>query len=256
MSLTDDMRVRYSRTMALPQVGENGQDLISEMKVLVIGAGGLGSTVLLHLAASGIGTLGIVDFDRVAISNLQRQIIFDTTSLGKQKAVVARQKLLAINPHITAVSYPYQLDEGNAKELLISYDVIVDCCDNFSTRFILSKICFQLKKPLISAAVIGFEGYVAVFKPYEHHLYPCYQCFCPSEPQQKLLPQCSNNGVLGSVVGTIASMQATEVLKETLQIGELLSRHLFIYDGLKAQARRVALIKDPDCLLCATENVS
>ncbi len=243
-------RRRYSRNIALTEIGEQGQEALNDTKVLIVGAGGLGSPVILYLAAAGIGNIGIVDKDRVDISNLQRQIIYNEEDIGRPKAQIAAQRASALNPYIKPTFYPDNLNKSNASSIIKNYDIVADCSDNFQTRFIVNEYCYQLQKPLISGAVTGFSGHIATFKSYLGGQYPCYRCFCPQLPPEDLLPNCLSGGVLGSVTGVIGSLQATEIIKEALGKGKDLSQNIIIYEGLTTNFRKISLKKDPACELC------
>lgn len=253
---------RYSRNIALAEIGQQGQEALLDSKVLVIGAGGLGSPVMLYLAAAGVGTLGIVDSDRVDISNLQRQVIYNENSIGKSKVDEAAQQINNLNPEIKVIKHkvrfgemltsssPFERSGGEGVSLLTQYDIIADCSDNFATRFIINDTCFTHKKTLVSGAVTGFTGQVSTFKSYLGGSHPCYRCFCPTPPPEDLLPNCSSGGVLGSVAGIIGSIQATEIIKEILEVEESLSGGMLIYNGLKSEMRKVSLKKNKECKTC------
>jgi len=245
-----DLRVRYARNISLPEVGEAGQKRLLASKVLVIGAGGLGSPLLMYLAAAGVGTLGIVDDDRVALSNLQRQILHETEDVGRPKVKSAEDTLHYLNPDINYTPHHCRLTQDNADELIADYDLVADGCDNFETRFIVNAACLRQKKTLVSAAVIGFSGQLYTFKPYLGDPHPCYQCLYPELPAPDATPRCSESGVLGSVVGQLGSWQATEVIKELLGIGESLSRQMMVVDALNNAVRKVKLPHDPACACC------
>src|SRR5690606_19253182 len=217
------MTNRYSRHIILSEIGQAGQDKLLSAKVLVIGAGGLGCPVLQYLAAAGIGTLGIIDFDVVEISNLQRQVLFGTSSLGKNKAEAAKKHLEDLNPEISIMAYAEKLTYQNALELFKNYDIIVDGSDNFETRYLVNDACIITNKPLVFGAIYKFEGQVSVFN-YQNG--PSYRCLFPNPPQKDTVPNCSEIGVLGVLPGIIGSMQANEVLKIILGIGSTLSGKL------------------------------
>lgn len=246
---------RYSRNIALAEIGKSGQEILLDSKVLVIGAGGLGSPVIMYLAAAGIGTIGIVDSDRVDLSNLQRQIIFSETSVGKSKVDEAAARVRELNPDVKVNAYKMRFGEERKIEyensqILSSYDIIADCSDNFATRFLINDACIANKKTLVSAAVTGFGGQISTFKPHLGGDHPCYRCFCPEIPPEDLLPNCTSGGVLGSVAGVIGSMQATEIVKELLEIGKSLSGYMAIYDGLTGNYRKVKLTRNKSCKSC------
>lgn len=223
---------RYNRHIILPEIGQAGQDKISNAKVLVIGAGGLGCPILQYLTAAGVGTIGIIDFDVVELSNLQRQVLFGTSSLGKNKAIAAKDRLQDLNNAITINSYPEPLTYQNALELFQQYDIIVDGSDNFETRYLVNDACIITNKPLVFGAIYKFEGQVSVFN---YHNGPSYRCLFPNPPQKDAIPNCSEIGVLGILPGIIGSMQANEVLKLILSLGDVLSGELLCYNALKAK---------------------
>ena len=223
---------RYNRHIILSEIGQVGQDKISNAKVLVIGAGGLGCPTLQYMAAAGIGTIGIIDFDVVELSNLQRQVLFGTSSLGKNKALAARSRLEDLNSHINIVAYPETLNYQNAIELFNQYDIIVDGSDNFETRYLVNDACLITNKPLVFGAIYKFEGQVSVFN-FENG--PSYRCLFPNPPKKNTVPNCSEIGVLGVLPGIIGSMQANEVLKMVLGIGHVLSGKLLCYNALTSQ---------------------
>lgn len=247
MKPSDETR-RYIRQMILPEWGEEGQAKLRQAKVLVVGTGGLGSPCLYYLAASGIGTLGILDHDRVDSSNLQRQILFETSDVGRSKAEAAADALADLNPDITLNVHKTKLDDTNAKQLIAAYDVVVDGSDNIATRFTVQDECYAQKKTLVSAAVIGFEGQISTFKGR-----PCYRCLYPEPPPEGTMPNCSENGILGAVTGVMGSLQAAEVIKEIIGIGESLAGYLLRINLFTMQFRRVALTPDPECRLCVTK---
>lgn len=243
---------RYARHILLPQVGGQGQEKLLNSKVLVIGAGGLGSPVLMYLAAAGVGTIGIVDDDVVDLSNLQRQIIHTTASVGSAKVESAAQTLKAINPDVTVVQHKYRLNVENALDLMADYDLVTDGSDNFATRFLVNDAAYFSKTPLVSGAILRFDGQVATFKnfPGGHQEGPCYRCIFREPPPPGQIPSCSEAGVLGVLCGTVGSLQATEIIKELLGIGETLSGQLLIYDALGTQFRTIKVKRDPGCPLC------
>lgn len=247
MALSDDQIERYARHIILKEVGGPGQQTLLKSKVLVIGAGGLGSPLLMYLAAAGVGTLGVIDDDTVDLSNLQRQIIHMTSSLDQEKVFSAKNMIANINPDVSVITYHKRLDKHNAEEIISEYDIVADGCDNFSTRFLVNDICLKQKKPLISGALSQFDGQLATFKGYEED-YPCYRCLVPDHPKGIL--SCAEAGILGAVAGVVGTMQAVEVLKELLEIGDSLAGKLIIYDSLSAASRIIKLPKDPGCKHC------
>lgn len=256
MDFSDAEIARYARHILLDEVGGAGQARLRQAKVLVVGAGGLGSPLLMYLAAAGIGTLGIVDDDLVDLSNLQRQIVHTTARIGEPKVSSAAATLRALDPDARVVEHRQRLDAGNALELVRGYDVIADGSDNFPTRFLLNDACFFAERPLVSGAVLRFEGQVATFKAYQRagngSHGPCYRCLFRSPPPPGEIPSCAEAGVLGAFCGVIGSLQATEVLKELLGIGQSLSGSLLIIDGLGARFRKTKVRADPGCPLCGT----
>ena len=247
MSLTDDQLERYARHIILKEVGGLGQQKLMKARVLVIGAGGLGSPLMMYLAAAGVGTIGIIDDDTVDLSNLQRQIIHMTPSLGSDKVASAKQTISEINPEINVITYAERLDEDNANDIISAYDIVADGCDNFTTRFLVNDICMKNKVPLISGALSQFDGQLATFKGYESDK-PCYRCLVPEHPRGVL--SCAEAGILGAVAGVLGTMQAVEVLKEILELGDGLAGKLLIYDALNAASRTIKLPKDPGCKYC------
>ncbi|MER3422626.1 MAG: adenylyltransferase [Nitrospiraceae bacterium] len=250
MEFTDAQIQRYSRHIILSEVGGKGQKKLSSAKVLVIGAGGLGSPAALYLAAAGIGTIGLVDGDVVDLSNLQRQILHTTTTVGVPKVESGRQMLTALNPEITIKTYQENVTADNIMRFLPDYDIILDGSDNFSTRFLVNDACYFAKKTLISGSIFRFEGQLTTIKP--HQGYPCYRCLYPEPPPAGLVPNCQEAGVLGVLAGTIGVLQASEAIKEILGIGETLADRLLIYDALEMKFRKVSRPKDPACPLCGS----
>src|SRR5437763_3145015 len=249
-TLTSEQRERYSRHLLLPEVGAEGQQKLLDAKVLLLGAGGLGSPAALYLAAAGVGTLGIVDSDEVDMSNLQRQVIHSTDRIGVSKVDSAEQTISALNPDVKVVKHGVRLDASNIIDLLPDYDVVVDGLDNFPTRYLLNDASVRLRIPVVSAAILGFEGQLSVFKPYEG---PCYRCLFPVPPPAELAPSCGANGVLGVLPGTMGLLQASEVVKLILGEGEPLIGRLLMYDALAAQVTEVKVRRDPDCPICSRD---
>jgi len=248
MELTESEIQRYSRHIILQDVGGKGQLKLKRAKVLLIGAGGLGSPAGLYLAAAGIGTIGLVDGDVVDLSNLQRQIMHSTATDGKPKVESGKQTLSAINPEITVNAYHQLVDADNIIPLISQYDIVLDGSDNFTTRFLVNDACFFAKKTLISASMFRFEGQLTAIKP--HQGYPCYRCLYPEPPPAGLVPNCQEAGVLGVLAGTMGILQASEAIKEILGIGETIADKLVIYDALDMKFRKVSRPKDPACPLC------
>jgi molybdopterin-synthase adenylyltransferase len=248
LDFTEDEIQRYSRHILLQEVGGTGQARLRSARVLVVGAGGLGSPLMLYLAAAGIGTIGVVDDDKVELSNLQRQVAHTTARIGVPKVVSAGQAASAINPEIHIEPHRTRLDAGNALQLISDYDIVCDGSDNFATRFLVADACALAKRTLVSAAVLRFEGQLSVFKPHEGG--PCYRCLYPEAPPPGSVPTCSEAGVLGAVTGVMGTLQATEVLKEILGIGDTLSGRLLVWDALATRFRVIKLRPDPSCALC------
>lgn len=244
---TDELR-RYSRHITLPEVGLAGQKKIRASSVLCIGAGGLGSPIAMYLAAAGIGRLGIVDFDAVELSNLQRQILHDTGEVGRAKTASAKEALGRLNPNVEVVLHEIRLTSANALEILRPYDFVVDGTDNFPTRYLTNDACVLLKKPNVYGSIFRFEGQASVFAP--HLGGPCYRCLYPEPPPPGLVPSCAEGGVLGVLPGIIGVIQATEILKLALGIGTSLLNRLLLYDALEMKFRELKLRRDPECPLC------
>src|ERR1700751_1922704 len=249
-TLTAEQRERYSRHLLLPEVGMDGQQKLLDAKVLLLGAGGLGSPAALYLAAAGIGTLGIVDNDDVDLSNLQRQVIHSSERIGVPKVDSAEESIHALNPDVNVVKYKTRIDASNIVEIIRDYDVVVDGVDNFPTRYLLNDASVRLKIPVVSAAILGFEGQLSVFKPYDG---PCYRCLFREPPPAELAPSCGANGVLGVLPGTMGLLQATEVVKLILGEGEPLIGRLLMYDALAARTTEVKVRRDPECPICSRD---
>lgn len=247
IQLTREELRRYSRHLIMPEVGLEGQRKLKTASVLLIGAGGLGSPVVLYLAAAGVGRLGIVDFDVVDESNLQRQVVHSSEVLHKSKAESARSRALAINPGVKVDTFETQLTSENALEILQDYDVIIDGTDNFPTRYLVNDACVLLRKPYVYGSIFRFEGQVTVFSTSQG---PCYRCLYPEPPPPGLVPSCAEGGVLGVLPGIIGTIQATEALKLILGIGDVLAGRLLLLDALKMQFRELTVRKDPRCLVC------
>jgi sulfur-carrier protein adenylyltransferase/sulfurtransferase len=249
-TLTKEQRDRYSRHLLLPEVGVEGQQKLLDAKVLLLGAGGLGSPAGLYLAAAGVGTLGIVDDDEVDLSNLQRQVIHTTDRIGVPKVDSAEETIRAINPDVDVVKHPVRLDASNVIELIEPYDIVVDGLDNFPTRYLLNDASVRLRKPVVSASILGFDGQLSVFKPYEG---PCYRCLYPVPPPAELAPSCGANGVLGVLPGTMGLLQATEVVKLVLDQGDPLIGRLLLYEALGATFTELKVRRDSDCPICSRD---
>jgi molybdopterin-synthase adenylyltransferase len=250
MLLTDAQLERYARHLILDEVGEEGQAKLLASRVLVVGAGGLGSPLLLYLAAAGVGTLGIVDDDTVDLSNLQRQIVHPTARIGAAKVASARETVAAINPDVAVEAHNVRLEQGNARDLIRRYDLVADGSDNFATRYLLNDVCFAERRTLVGAALSPFDGQLSTFKAYLGPPHPCYRCLFREPPPPDLVPRCETAGILGAVAGVIGTLQATEVLKELLGLGESLSGQLLMYDALRTGFHKIRLPRDPDCPTC------
>lgn len=246
LDFTDDEVTRYSRHILLAEVGGTGQARLRAARVLVVGAGGLGSPLVLYLAAAGVGTITVVDDDVVELSNLQRQIAHGMASLGEAKAESAARAAAAINPGVQLVPIRARLDDANAQALIAGHDVVCDGSDNFTTRFTVADACAAAHVTLVSAAVLRFEGQLATFKPGG----PCYRCLYPDAPPAGLSPSCAEAGVLGAVTGVMGTLQATEVLKELLGIGDNLSGRLLLWDALSMRFRVMAIPRVAGCAGC------
>ena len=249
-TLTAEQRERYSRHLLLPEVGADGQQKLLDAKVLLLGAGGLGSPAALYLAAAGVGTLGIVDNDEVDLSNLQRQVIHSSERIGVPKVDSAEETINALNPDVKVDKYPVRLGPDNIVEIISGYDIVVDGLDNFPTRYLLNDASVRLGIPVVSAAILGFEGQLSVFKPFDG---PCYRCLFPVPPPAELAPSCGANGVLGVLPGTMGLLQATEVIKLILGEGDPLIGRLLMYDALSATVSEVKVRRDPDCPICSRD---
>jgi len=253
-SFTREQAQRYSRHLLIPEVGEAGQHRLLGSKVLLIGAGGLGSPAAYYLAAAGVGTLGIVDSDVVDQSNLQRQILHSMDRLGQPKALSAKQTLEALNPDVKVIPYQERLTSENIDRIIADYDVIIDGADNFPTRYLLNDASVKWKKPVVHGSIYRFEGQITVFKPFHRDgadaIGPCYRCLFPTPPPPELAPSCAEAGVLGVLPGVIGSLQANEALKLLLGIGEPLVGRYLLFDALDASFREVKLRRDPECPVC------
>jgi molybdopterin/thiamine biosynthesis adenylyltransferase len=245
---------RYSRHIILPEIGGAGQQTLKKARVLVIGAGGLGSPLLLYLAAAGIGTIGVVDDDTVSLSNLQRQVLHGTEDIGRRKTESAAVSIAALNPHVRVVEHTARLTPENADRLIGAYDVVADGSDNFDTRFLVNDTCYRLKKTLVTAAMLRFDGQLSTFKAWQGEPHPCYRCVFPEPPPAGSVPACSEAGVLGALGGVMGSLQALEVVKELLGLGDSLSGRLLLYDALRGDVRTVKLRRDPHCKICGSDH--
>jgi len=250
MAFNEEQVQRYARHIVLREVGAKGQEKLSNAKVLVVGAGGLGSPSLLYLAAAGVGMIGVVDDDVVDLSNLQRQVVHLTSRIGIPKVESAAATLADINPDVHVVCHNERLGADNVRTLFKDYDLIADGSDNFPTRFLVNDACYFLRKPLVTAAVLRFDGQLATFRAYEEGNHPCYRCIFREPPPPGTVPSCAEGGVFGSIAGVMGTIQATEVIKELLDIGDSLDGHMLIYDGLEGSFRKIAIARDSDCPLC------
>lgn len=248
VNLTPDELRRYARQILLPEVGWAGQVKLREASVLCVGAGGLGSPAALYLAAAGVGRLGLVEDDRVDISNLQRQILHRTVDVGRPKAESARETLEALNPAVQVELHPTRLTQDNALDLIRNYDLVVDGTDNFPTRFLVNDACVFLGKANVYGAVLRFEGQASLFAP--HRGGPCYRCLFPEPPPAGTVPNCAEAGVLGVVPGVIGTVQAAEALKVILQAGQSLQGRLLVFDALRMSFREIRVVRDPGCPVC------
>jgi molybdopterin-synthase adenylyltransferase len=253
MKFRDDQLERYARHVILKEVGGAGQQRLLQAKVLVVGAGGLGSPLILYLAAAGVGTIGVVDDDVVSLSNLQRQIAHATDRIGQPKPASAALAAAAVNPDARINQHPVRLTAANANELIAAYDIVADGSDNFATRFLVNDACYLLRKPLVSAAILQFDGQLSTYKAHLGPPHPCYRCLYSAPPPADLAPSCADAGVLGALAGAMGSLQGVEVLKEILGIGHGLSGRLLIYDALGATFRVVRVPRDPACQLCGPQ---
>src|SRR3954454_2858621 len=245
--LTPEQRMRYSRHTLLPEVGVEGQVKLLNSKVLLIGAGGLGAPSAFYLAAAGIGTLGIVDDDVVDETNLQRQVIHTTDRVGMPKTHSARLSIEALNPDVDVVEHRTRLNADNILEIIEGYDILVDGADNFPTRYLLNDASVRLRKPVVSASILGFDGQISTFVPYDG---PCYRCLYPTPPPAELAPSCSANGVLGVMAGTMGLLQATKVIKLVAGFGEPLAGRLLLYEALGTRFTELKVKRDPECPIC------
>lgn len=250
MALSADEIERYARHLVLHEVGGPGQNRLKQAKVLVVGAGGLGAPLLYYLAAAGIGTIGIIDHDTVSLSNLQRQIIHTTARVGLPKTASARETLQGLNPHVHVMEHACRITAGNALDIISAYDIVADGCDNFPTRYLVSDACYFARKTLVTAAVGQFDGQLSTFKPHENSPdgmpWPSYRCLMGELPPRGLFPACEEAGILGALPGILGSMQAMEVIKEILGIGDSLAGRLLMYDALATRFYETKLVWNPD----------
>ncbi len=247
MKLREDQIERYSRQIILPNIGGKGQEKLLNAKVLIIGAGGLGSPCALYLASAGIGTIGIVDSDKVEINNLQRQILHSNTNVGKAKVESAKERMVGINPDVKVITYNLRLTSENILDIIQDYDIIVDGSDNFPTRYLINDACVLSGRPLSHGGIFRFDGQAITILP---HKSACYRCLFPEPPPPGLVPSCQEAGILGAVAGIIGTVQANEVLKYILEIGNLLTGKLLVFNALDSSFRQVKVPKDPKCPVC------
>jgi adenylyltransferase/sulfurtransferase len=243
---------RYARHIILGEIGVEGQTRLLQSSVLVVGAGGLGAPLLQYLAAAGVGRMGVIDDDQVDLSNLQRQVIHRSVDVGIAKVASAARAIAEINSDVRVETFNERLTAANAAHLIGAYDIVADGSDNFATRYLLNDACYFARKPLVSAAILRFEGQLTTHKAYLGAGHPCLRCLFAVPPPPDQVPSCAAAGVLGALAGTMGSLQATEVVKELLGIGRSLSGRLLLYDALEAEMRSLALDKSPDCPLCGT----
>lgn len=248
--LSPDEIARYKRHLLVKEIGGQGQQRLKAARVLVIGAGGLGSPLIMYLAAAGVGAIGIVDDDRVSVDNLQRQVAFATADAGAFKAERAAAFCQKLNPHVLAEPMPFRLTADNALEIISRYDIVADGSDNFATRYLVNDACYFAKKPMVFAALGQLDGYISTFRAFEMdeagHPLPCYRCLFPEPPPPGLVANCEEAGVLGPLAGVLGTIQAVEVIKEILGLGEGLAGKLLIYDALSARFQTISLKWDPD----------
>jgi molybdopterin/thiamine biosynthesis adenylyltransferase len=247
--LTEAQVTRYSRHLLLPEVGGAGQRKLLAGKVLVVGAGGLGSPVSLYLAAAGVGRLGIVDFDVVDLSNLQRQILHHLHDVGRPKVESARETIGDLNPDVVVVPHNEPLTRENVRRIFSDYDVIVNGCDNFPTRYLINDACVFLQKPMVDGSIFKFEGQITTYQPGQG----CYRCLYPAPPPPGVVPTCAEAGVLGAICGVVASVQAVETIKLLVGMGEMLTGRLLFFDGLAMEFRQIRFRRDPSCPVCGDQ---
>ncbi len=247
MKLREDQVERYSRQIILPNVGGKGQEKLLKAKVLIIGAGGLGSPCALYLASAGIGKIGIADSDKVELNNLQRQILHSNSSIGKTKVESAKERLAAINPDVEVIAHNLRLTSENILDIIRDYDIVVDGSDNFPTRYLVNDACVLSGKPLSHGGIFRFDGQAMTILP---HKSACYRCLFPEPPPPGFVPSCQEAGILGAVAGIIGTIQANEVLKYILEVGNLLAGKLLVFNALDSSFRQVKVPKDPKCPIC------
>jgi molybdopterin/thiamine biosynthesis adenylyltransferase len=245
-SLTPEQVQRYSRHIIMPQLGSKGQRKLLDSKVLIVGAGGLGGPVAIYLALAGVGTIGIVDFDVVDLSNLQRQVLHDSETVGMRKVESAQRTLARYNPGVKVVAHEFPIISENAMELIADYDIVVNGADNFATRYLVNDAAYLSRKPLVDGSILIFDGQLTTYLPG----HGCYRCLFPTPPPPGLVPNCAEAGVLGALTGTIGSMQAIEVVKLIVGVGDLMVGRLLLVDALSMEFRMVKTRRDPGCPLC------
>ena len=250
MLLNDEKLIRYSRNIILPEIGGEGQKKLLNSRVLAIGAGGLGSPVIMYLAAAGVGEITVMDHDNIDISNLQRQVIHNMQGIDGSKAESAKKFVNRLNPDVKISAINKKIDNNNVCEMISTHDIVADGSDNFDTRYLIADTCFIQKKTLVSAAITKYEGQISTWKNVENKNFPCFRCLFPNKPTNSAAYNCSSNGVLGSLAGFLGSLQATEVIKEILGIGVSLSGYLNIYDLLNNNFRKIKVNTDPECKFC------
>lgn len=248
--LDDKQILRYSKQIILKDIGLKGQMKLLNSKVLVVGAGGLGSPALFYLASAGVGTIGIADYDTVGLSNLQRQILHFTEDIGQKKVDSAAEKLNRLNPDVKIIKHLFRLNDLNIEKVISEYDVVIDCTDNFRARYLINDCCYFLKKPVVEGAVVRFVGKLMTIIP---DVSPCYRCLNPIPPEDFVMPSCSDEGILGAIAGIIGTMQALEAIKIMIGIGETLSGRLLLLDGLSMKINEIALPKNENCPICGTK---
>jgi len=250
MVFSNEELERYARHIVLHEIGGPGQQRLKAARVLVIGAGGLGSPAILYLAAAGVGTLGVVDDDAVSLSNLQRQVLHGTGEIGNPKVDSAGRAVARVNPHVSFAPHPVRLTGDNADEIVGAYDMVLDGSDNFATRYLVNRVAARLQVPLVFAAIGRWEGQISVFRPWAGG--PCYECVFPESPAPGLVPACAEAGVLGAMTGVVGAMQAVEAVKLITGSGASLDGRLMLYDALQAETRTIKLAKRPDCPVCGS----
>ncbi len=246
--MDSDELERYARHIILREIGGPGQQRLLKSRVLLIGAGGLGSPAAMYLAAAGVGTLGIVDDDHVSLSNMQRQVLHSTESIGEPKVISAIESIARINPHVKVIPYETRLSKGNAAEIISDYDLVLDGSDNFDTRYLVNEICVKLGIPLIAAAMSQWEGQISLYDPANGG--PCYACVFPERPADGLAPSCAEAGVMGALAGVMGSMMAGEAIKQITGAGKTLRGQLLIFDALYGESRKMFLKKREECAVC------